>query len=53
MRWLVAAAAFLVACSGGEPQPEPTPPPESDFDSAGRVTVVYTNNIDGEIEPCG
>lgn len=35
-------AALAVACSGGPTGPQ-----------APRVAIVYTNNVDGEIEPCG
>jgi len=63
------AVAILIGCGGGEPEtPDLTPAPEvapasevavlpatgQDTPSASsRLTVVYTNNIDGEIEPCG
>ncbi len=56
MRWIASAALllFVVGCSCGEPGPgEPPTDPEPAFDSAGRLTIVYTNNVDGEIEPCG
>jgi hypothetical protein len=39
--WLL--ASFLLACSGGAA-------PEA---LAGSVTLVYSGNVDGEIEPCG
>ncbi|MCP4869951.1 MAG: hypothetical protein GY898_14665 [Proteobacteria bacterium] len=68
MRWLVSVAfAVLMGCGGGgsettstadptTPEPEvavqPSTGHETPSDSA-RLTVVFTNNIDGEIEPCG
>ena len=33
--------ALLLACSGGPTGPVP------------QATLVYTGNVDGEIEPCG
>lgn len=47
MRWrkrLVVAAIGLVGCSGGGGVP---------VAASGAVTVVYSGNVDGEIEPCG
>ena len=57
MRW-IASALFLVlvGCSSAEPVPDGPVAEVGDepaFDSAGRFTIVYTNNVDGEIEPCG
>jgi hypothetical protein len=55
--WL-GAAALLLAC-GTKTTTEPgatSPDGEGSFSEAaskGRLTVVYTNNLDGEIEPCG
>ncbi len=46
MRWrrrLVLAAFGLLGCSGPEVPAAP----------AGGVTLVYSGNVDGEIEPCG
>jgi hypothetical protein len=40
------ALCGLSACSSWFPA-EVKPPP------AGRVSVVYSGNVDGEIEPCG
>jgi hypothetical protein len=44
---------LLWACAGSEApvetQGEASPPRER----APRVTVLYTHNVDGEIEPCG
>ena len=42
----VISLAGLSACSTWFPA-EVKPPP------AGRVSIVYSGNVDGEIEPCG
>jgi hypothetical protein len=67
MRWIVrvgVAVALLVGCGGGEPEAQSSPEPDPDVSvlpstghdtpsESARITVVFTNNIDGEIEPCG
>ena len=48
-----AGLGFLVTtmgCDGESPQ-EPAPPTAST--PAGSLQLVYSNNLDGEIEPCG
>lgn len=68
MRWVASVAfALLMGCGGGNSETTSTSDPtarapevavqpstghETPSDSA-RLTVVFTNNIDGEIEPCG
>ncbi len=53
MRCLTSALLLLVVgCASGTPEPVPEEPTPG-FDRAGRLLVVYTNNVDGEIEPCG
>lgn len=47
MRWrrrIVVAAVALLGCSGGESVP---------VAPSGAVSLVYSGNVDGEIEPCG
>jgi hypothetical protein len=39
----VIAAVGLLGCSGGAPSER----------SPGAVTLAYSGNVDGEIEPCG
>lgn len=41
---MVVAAVGLLGCSGGAEIPA---------GPAGGVTLVYSGNVDGEIEPCG
>jgi hypothetical protein len=57
MRWIASAfALLLLGCSCAGPVPDEAAdatPGEPVFESAGAVTIVYTNNVDGEIEPCG
>lgn len=47
MRWrrrlVVAASVLLGGCAGGADVPT----------AVGGVTLVYSGNVDGEIEPCG
>lgn len=46
MKWrrrFVLAAVGLLGCSGGE----------ATVTAPGAVTVAYSGNVDGEIEPCG
>ncbi|MCB9745246.1 MAG: hypothetical protein H6741_12320 [Alphaproteobacteria bacterium] len=48
---MIAATLLALACTGGDATPpEPSPgraTPESS------ISIVYTNNVHGEIEPCG
>lgn len=68
MRWAASAAALILfaACGGDTPAESTDSPDAEDTPSEGtpstghdsptesaRLTVVFTNNIDGEIEPCG
>ena len=41
--------AMTLACEG-EPSQAPAP---ATADSAGTLRLVYSNNLNGEIEPCG
>lgn len=63
---LFTLAVLLAGCGGDEPAPESaeaspiveksTPAPRASEPAAGegtRLTVLFTNNVDGEIEPCG
>jgi hypothetical protein len=46
MRWrrrVVLAAVLAAGCGGGG---QPSAP-------AGSVAIIYSGNVDGEIEPCG
>jgi hypothetical protein len=44
-------ALALLACAGSDPAPSAVEHPE-DYPH-GVPTLVYTHNVDGEIEPCG
>lgn len=49
--WLAGFALLLGACRGAEPEHSAAPvglAPEGQH-----LTIVYTNNLDGEVEPCG
>ena len=64
--FLTLAALLLAACGGGGPSPSErgeapivaeAPSAASGAQPAAtagtRLTILYTNNVDGEIEPCG
>lgn len=61
-------ALALLACTNGQTEPPPIPPAPNATSPADLLpgpapvppvtgvrdfTLVYTNNLDGEIEPCG
>lgn len=49
---MIAATLLALACTGGD---APQPDLGSDLveGPGATITLVYTNNVHGEIEPCG